>query len=425
MSFSPPKEDKETLKRRAVLLEEFEASDSRDYPAWTFLISDVVKAYGICNYLDYRTDESISVNNDRKRHFLFNQQDAGATYTAKTKEVTDDSDLKSLERQLEVLKAKIHEYVFQKMSEMDLPDGLTLERITEVLLAKKETKSQNKKAKETYTQVVLAMDQVLMRIGIDLSKYAYACLSYNMRTYKAPTLDAKVVDSVYEELYTRFVTTQTSYNQLKVSKEKQIAEAKEHLALLIEKNFQVDQTGKYFKRWSSLSQDKQRERIRSYCDWYMREQNHPPAKAEEMYEWILDKLDGKELKSSDITFSTKYGYITKINILYDQQSQSFEKQKKAPRVLKKRKGPKRTLLEALEDKKVPNAQLLVERVNRLLLHEMCSHTKLIELDKDVVIGHVLKHLGIPEQLKTVVTDHLHVAYEDVLGVILSNAMTAS
>lgn len=402
--------DREKLQARLAELEEFQAQDDAEVPAWTFLLKPVIDEYGICPFLDHRTEKDLRCIVQRRMSWLSAQKDQGAVYHATVSGLRDVSELAKKQKGIEDLREEVHRFVQGRLEGCPMPHELTLEDVVTNLRQKKENKSQNKRSKEVFAKTVTAMDFVMMKHGIDLSKFALVHLGYPLRSYKAPAVPHEVQCADFENLCASHQRLCTDYNSKKIQKERSVADAKEQLAFLIETEFHVDQTGKYFKRWSHLTDEKKHERIRSYCEWFMRSRENAHQLADAMSAWVITELRRKELRSSDIVWNFRLGYITHINIVYNETLQSFERGKRP--ILKKEKVLKKSLLARfLEYGKSPEeAEKLLQRTNRLLLHGILSAGN-ADVPKDVLVNKVLAELHPPHGLQMHVLDHMFTVYD--------------
>lgn len=377
---------KDDLEEQLKNLEEYDKHDLEDYPGWTFLVAAVVKAYDICPFLNVYDDEA----RRRRVPWLQSQFDKGAIYDREIDELTNPNVVRDIESQIHNTKVDLSEYVQGVLSRLELPDGIDHDTLIENIRMRKEAKSQNKKVKDAWSTSLRILEFIMQEKGIDFSKYIQVVYGYPIR-YKAPAVPESVLDKTFYSYYDGYLNLKAKLAHVHYIREKEIAAAKEHLSNLINQNFQVNQVGKYFKKWSTLTQEKKEERIKSYCDWFMRKQNRPVSDADAMRDFILLKLASKELRGMDVEWNNKIGMITNINIFMDEDGE-FELGKRAPKVLKKRNGRKKKdeLFQTDDEKE------LLERINRLLLFEILKGNS---INKELVVKSVISNVHtrkIPE-----------------------------
>jgi len=222
------------------------------------------------------------------------------------------------------------------------------------------------------------------------------------------------VDTHFETLYDRYTSLSAKLNSSRQLVEKQKEEAEAQLSALIKDNFQLKQVRRYHKKWSALTPEKKEERIKSYCDWYARQNNKPVAFADAMKTFIMEKIETKELRVTDIKWEIKLGIITSVSIVVTEEG-GFELAKRAPRILKSpRKNAKKKREEVFQNHV---GHRLQQRVNRLLLFEMLKGQT---LKKELVIDAVIQNLHTRMLTTAQLSDYLSSKYDDVLDVIKNN-----
>lgn len=414
---------KDKLEEQKRCLEEYSSLDVVEYPGWTFLLSAVVKAYGICPYLDVKDLES----KERRETWLLNQSDKGEQYFDSVKKLLDQGWISTVERELDELRSLIRGHVDKVIRELneevqnDLSEDPLAENDDNLIMVnhdelidnirmRKEAKSQNKKVKQTWNQTIRALDFLVNRKGLDFSKYIHAIYGYVVR-YKPPLSASCQLDAEFESLYEKFNATVTQLNNCRLYFEKEKDEAEQQLVFLIKQNFQLDQVGRYYKKWSSLTQEKKEDRIKSYCDWYMRKNSRSISLADQMKKFIVDKLDSKELRIMDVKWDSKIGMITDVNVVLNEDD-TFELGKRAPRILKStRKTSKKKRDEMFQ---TDVEKLVMQRINRLLLFELVKGQT---LNKDIIVKTVVKNLHTRLLPENQIVDYVSAKYDELLETI--------
>ena len=381
---------KEKVESRSRVLASYDKHDDPLHPAWTFLLRDVVKSYGVCPYLNIFDDDC----NKRRMPWVTHRPDGGEVYFATVRNVTDASMVTDLEQQISDVKTSLDAHVRMRITAEILTHDMTFDAIIENVLKRRDAKSQNKKAKDEWTDTLRCFDSIATNTGINFAKYVQVHTGYHFK-YRTPAAleDPLKWDQVFVRMYDTLVGLQARLSTLLASREKEITTAKKHLATLIDDKFQIEQRGRYFRRWSSLSDERKDERIASYCDWFMRKGNYPIAASEAMKEFILDALTKKELKigRDDLDWNGKQGIIINIPVTYDVNSNTFRLIRQLKALKKKR--PKKTTEDIFF---TDQAKAVQQRAHRLLLLEL---VKTGNTDRERVTGSVLKHLHtrvIPE-----------------------------
>ena len=428
---------KDRLDEQVRHLEEYNAHDLPDHPGWTFLLSSVVKEYGVCPYLDVNDAES----KRRRIVWLEEQPDGGELYRETVGKLLNQQWMNDLENDLVSLQQRLREYVRKtikdlneesriamdagscgEMMEGDLPMQIDHDELIESIKLRKEAKSQNKKIKDSWSRTLRMLNYLITKKGLDFSKYVHAVYGWVLR-YKPPTDVATngQLDSQFESLYEMFNSTTHKLSNFKYQLEKEKDDAEQQLANLIKQNFQLEQSGRYFKKWSSLTQEKKEERIKSYCDWYARQHNKPVQMADAMKTFVIEKLESKDLRIMDVKWDSKNGVITDININLeeDDTTWTFSLGKRAPRILKNaRKSGKKKKDEIFQtDREIQ----LMQRINRLLLFEILKGRR---LNKDIIVQEVMRNLHTRMLPASHIMDYISSKYEEIVEVIKSNPLPA-
>src|SRR5690349_6813890 len=118
---------KNRLEEQVKNLDQYNSQDLSDHPGWTFLLSPIIKNYGICPFLNVQDEES----KKRRIHWIISQQDKGELYYNTVREFTDDQWITNIEADLEKTKREIVQHVSKVMEDLVLPDELTHDTLIE------------------------------------------------------------------------------------------------------------------------------------------------------------------------------------------------------------------------------------------------------------------------------------------------------
>jgi hypothetical protein len=417
---------KKNFEEKVAHLEDYNVRDDPEYPGWTFLLSEVIKNYGICPFLNVHDEES----HMRRIEWLQKQKDGGIIYFDAVKKLSDQKWIFDIENDLEMLREEIRQYVLKHINLLNNVNNvrhgddqnsnenyndqiINHDELVNSIRIRKEAKSQNKKVKEAWNQSLQILNYIMVKKGIDFSKYINAVYGYVIR-YKPPVAPNITIDTYFESLYNQFVATLAKLNNSRNFVERQKEEAEQQLNSLIKENFQLEQIRRYHKKWSSLTFEKKEERVKSYCDWYARQNKYPIAFADTMKKFIMDKIETKELRVMDIKWDIKLGIITNVNITVTENGE-FELMKRAPRILKSpRRNQKKKREEIFQN---VQGRILQQRLHRLLLFEMLKGQT---LKKDLVISSVVKYLHTRLLSEGQIVDYMSSKYDDILGVLKEN-----
>jgi len=435
---------KNALNEKVKYLEEYYAVDVPEYPGWTFLLSPVIRAYGICPYLNVKDHDS----KKKRVEWLQSKADGGKLYQETVVKLLDQQWMADLENDITMIRQELRDHVNRTISSLndqtmkessytmasnedvtsqysysgdDLPVIIDHDDLIENIRKRKEAKSQNKKVKETWNQTLRTLNYLYIKRGVDFSKYIHAVYGWVVR-YKPPGITGEdELDSRFESLYERYNSTVSKLNNFRYELEKEKEDAEQQLATLISQNFQLKQVGRYWKKWSSLTDEKKEERIKSYCDWFAREQNKPMSMADDLTTFIISKLESKELRIMDLKWDSQKGVITHINVTVGEDENGvpvFELGKRAPRILKNTRKTSKKKREELF--KTDEEKLLLQRINRLLLFELIKGQT---LNKDLTLKSVMRNLRTRAIPENAIYDYISNKYEEMLDVIKETDIT--
>lgn len=402
---------KDELEERVKNLEAYKKLDIPDHPGWTFMLSPIVKEYGICPFLNVFDPET----KQRRLPWLYSQSDKGEFYHQTILTYVNEVTLENLDSEIASVKKKLSAHVKEILCSFEMTDGITHDILIENIKLKKEANSQ-KRIKTMWDQTIRMFDYIMMNKGIDFSKYVNVAYDMSIR-YKAPIITNSIVDKIFVALYENFTANTSKLTNLRNIREKERQTAEQLLSNLVKNEFRLEQSGRYYKKWSALDQERKDERIKSYCEWFIREQNKPLSYADIMYKWVIENVNAETIKISDIKWNSKMGIIENINITMNEQG-VMEVGKRAPRILKVKKQQKKKrdeIFQSVEEKG------LQQRINRLLLYEMVRTVGVF--DKDSIVKSLLKNLGTARKLipQNNLTDYINWKYVEFLEVLTSHA----
>lgn len=412
----------QTFEEKTRILQKYNELDSKEYPGWTFLLNSTIHQYGECPYLNvFDSKES----KEQRIQWIKKTNDNGKLYFETVSNYINGELLKITNNNLTELKNELYNFIKEIYEEISFNVTFvnSFEILVENIKLKKEGKTLNKKAKDLWNKIVLLFNQIYVEKGINMSIFVNAYFQFNIR-YKPPqdSIQLGGVNRETIEKFTSICQNITMLNQKIINLEflytKERLEAEEKLYILIQQQFQIDQIGKYFKKWSSLTQEKKEERIKSYCNWYIRKMRYSISLVPKLIEWINEKIVKKEMTSSDIIWSSTQGIITNINFVIKSNEEenidlvTFEIGKRETKVAKKRASKKKNNLLNQNSSKD-----LLQRVNRVLLYELLKGTW---PNKNVVIGNVLVNLHLNQTKKSDIMDYINMKYQEFVNVIKDN-----
>lgn len=364
------------------LVEDFEKNDAyhSTFPAWVFLIDNVVKTYGNCPYLPYDKAHL------RQEHIKTNPsiyEDALARYVNK-------SIYSGLDLEHQVAKENLEQVVHEEISNVHV--GKDPKRFIDTILAEarwfQNQRSRTKMVTERWQRTLKDIDIIHEKTGVNLALYLKAFFDITIK-YKAGAQgnNANTTSAVdtFETAYERFTRSLTARETEETHISHVREDAIQRLVKLIRNGFKEAQTGKYKKRWNLLTDAQQLERIQSFSNYYCLLNNDTENQTDALVSAITDRLANKKLKTSDIKWVIKDGIIKEIHSLEWKQGKfHFEdiknktKTKKATSTAKPSHVPVKPQLTETD----------IERLHRLTVHCMtlpCVQSRDILIDRVVTL----------------------------------------
>ena len=381
---------KDDFNNREHELEAYKQADDDQLPGFVFLLPVVIEAYGICPFLNVFDNDSL--HEDRQK-WLHEQFDRGELYMRERNRMADGpASTVHLDKEYEQLKTTLTEWVANTINnDLELEPDLfqSFDELQEAFLKCKRGKTVNKQSKELKQKITRTMDAIMLsNDGFDFNRYMQTIYGMQLK-YKPPTSTIpgfRGASTYFVELCTKCATNRTQRERIVAARHNAEQTAWTQLADLIAKEFKLPQSGRYFQKWSSLSEEKRNERILSYCEFYIREHRLPVHLDKPMFDAVLQRLEAKELRASDIKWETKRGVISDIVGMKYENGQFVVA--KRPILKQKRSSTKKRREELFQ---TPEQKRVMQHAHRLLLYEVVSGQI---LNKEQIVHNVLYHLNI-------------------------------
>lgn len=364
------------------LVEEFEKNDAyhSTFPAWVFLIDNVVKTYGNCPYLPYDKAHL------RHEHIKTNPsiyEDALARYVHK-------SIYSGLESEHQTAKENLEQVVYEEISNVYV--GKDPKKFIDVTLSEarwfQNQRSRTKVVTERWQRTLKDIDTIHEKTGVNLALFLKAFYDITIK-YKAgvPNTKANTTSAVdtFETAYERFTRSLTARETEETHISHVREDAIQRLVKLIRNGFKEAQTGKYKKRWNLLTDTQQLERIQSFSNYYCLLNNDTENQTNDLVSAIMDRIVNKKLKTSDIKWVIKEGIIKEIQTLSWKDGKfCFEDTKNKTKVKKVA-----TVIKPSSVSTKPQlSETDIERLHRLTVHCMtlpCVQSRDILIDRVVTL----------------------------------------
>jgi hypothetical protein len=392
-------------------LAEYEKHDSPELPAWTLLLPNVVKAYGVCPHLNINDPAHLS----NRRAWVESQPDGGATYRAEVDALTlAENNEASCEQRKELLD-RLTAVVEGKLATTSTPISCAelLEKVRDVVEGRSKTKAEKAEA----LAACVRLSAIANEAGIDIARYAELIMGCKWKV-RPPMPPVDKQDPAFTSALVDLDRHRISVSQQISGSNRQRQAAYRSLAGLIDNHFQIQQRGRWLKRWFALTPEQQKDRISSYCAHYAQGLSRPSL-GPRMTDWVTSCLADRSLRPSDIQWCSKTGIIQGIACAFDPAADQFvlpERNAKSSQAKKKRHSEPAAFPSAnasTQDKVDPGT---LNRANRLLLVCILSYP---DASKALVVQQVMDGLRRDD---TPLRNLLRDSYERMVAVIERHPM---
>jgi hypothetical protein len=385
--------------------EEYNKYDSEKIPGLLFFHETIIEKYGLCPFIDTNitdksnTDENITIIKNQleksRKEWLDAQNDNGLLYYQlynKLYEMTEVNNYyienKKLEHNIDILissslsdsQNEIYQWCIEFIEEYT-HSGIK----TKVL--KDKFKTLIHKLSILYAETGLSIHDFLQK------KYKQNIIINDLDIQSEQKINDKLKTIITIEEFDKLLDSYTDNIQNLENQQKYIRNIlknlKNNFYLYVTNKVNVDanntnkdnkqqnfiQNGKYFKKWSQLTKDEQKERFYSYSEYYINKNIKNIDNSNELYiqtkiENLTNLLDDiykeKKLTSKDFKWNTKKGIIENIkyieidsndNIIYNKNISDDTNNENDKKI--KNKKPSNKTLFTKENDKIINELLLV------------------------------------------------------------------
>jgi hypothetical protein len=332
----------------------YSEKDCKLLPGCLFLHKNVLKNYGLCPYIEF-DPENVDVDklyNERK-NWLHSQNDNGSLYFEVYKQIIEKQELVSLQSERTKLESEILTFIKNILtpSQIQLYDS-AIEFIKEYTSCNIKTK----RLKERFKTTINDLSILYSETGLEIHNYLSTCYDlqiviniieskHNLTNFERLQRSVAIekftefIESYKKLLETIDIKTKFTSNCLKnLSNDlyNYLTDKSSFLSKNDIRDFKkniVIQEGKYFKKWSALTDQERLERIESYCVFYV-DKNLIESKLLEkskrdQYVYDLKNLlneafQQKKLLYKHISWNVKRGYIDLIKVLKYTESNTFK-----------------------------------------------------------------------------------------------------
>lgn len=369
----------------------YESNDSKTFPGWLFMHEDIQQV-GPCPHvkLDDLLPEEIDA---RRKAWLEQHPEAHQRYAQLYSRIVQRTDVNDITTKMHMTEQDIFNFIANTL------DTSQMTMWNQCLQSIKEYTScavKTKKLKQQFKILTHTLSILVSETRVDLHLFLSA--QYNT-TLVINELETKTNDS-YSEL--QGVYAQQEFQRMVdiyIECKKQL-EQEHKYCTNVEKNLknelyqylvcrkhtqkQVEmskQIGKYFKKWTDLTKDEQRERFESYAEEHVQkgmvdqgilEAVDKQPMVQSLYVLLSESYQQRKLTYRDFMWNKKKGYIENVKtIRFDRESKSFYIQssntpsKKAP--IEKRKPSTNSVLTKDKEHTINEEMLgfLIQKKDRL------------------------------------------------------------
>lgn len=331
--------------------------DSKNVPGCLFLHRTVLKSYGLCPYLDIDLEnplDSLDVEKNRLK-WLASMEDKGWTYFSLCNNLIMKEEIEELLLQKKTLENDIRDYIISLLT----PSQLEYYNNSDLFIQEYNSCNvKTKRLKERFKTMINWLSILYSETDIEFHKYLSD--RYNLQivvniivskdTAKQLTSIEKLQRSISVERFTNYLEKYSETNDLIDTKQKFCTNTLKNLKLdfysyLTDrqnflnrqdipsiKRLRISQEGKYYKKWSQLTDDERFERFKSFSVYYvdknlidakLLDKGLRDVKIDELEKLLIESFRMKELVYKNITWNIKRGLIEVIKILKYNDDNTF------------------------------------------------------------------------------------------------------
>jgi hypothetical protein len=421
--------------------------EPKDFLGILFLHEKILEKYGMCPYIKIEiSDNEIWDAQDRLKEqlqeqirqkrlqWLNDQEDKGELYYKLYKQHIDKKEIKEIKSKMLDVEDKIM---------VILNDTLTKDQFNmfqecvSAIKAYTTTLGKTKKIKEKYKEFIHNLSTLYAETTLNIHEYLSIKYKHNVEVNNVVSKKSIVTNIFEREKLEEHIKEYLELSEAIEEKEKYttntvrnlendlylyLTEQKTYGANVIPK--QVQQDGKYFKRWGVLTETERNERITSYAEYHVTKHmlkdkvNGNVSKTvllEELTKTLIESYKDKRLIYRDLKWNSSKGFIEIIKVIkYDEDKQCFVLTTKGGKTMKK---------DNVGTKSIPKSVLTtaVEKIihEEILYHIVKKGEGLNDDDKQICVEKIrtklnMKKLG--KQDRKTIEDK----YEEILQVVQNN-----
>lgn len=407
-----------------------------DLPGFLFFHKDIVDNYGMCPYICL--DENSKEN---RLNWLDDQEDNGQLYR-----YLYDKYILKVEHDVLLRKKEDMDKFFVKLHQDYLSESQhDLFTISEDYLKEYINSAvKTKKLKDKFKIIVNNISNIVIETGLNINEYISAFyglyIPVNIRKSNDTLLNDKgeFMATIYNDKVSEYknliesIETSTRFLNNSTNNLKQELYQYLYNQMYVKKTVK-NQSGKYFKKWSQLTDDEKLDRYHSFSEFFITKYLIEPEliKGDDINKTLTTVKDlltenAKNIKFKDIKWNIKRGIVEQIHPLkFKEEDKSFyivqEKEKEKDKIKPKKISSVRTLINK-ETEKIINEELVVYIIN-------LKKNKKLKVDNIKTLkDEFIERLKIKLHIKRVtVNDKIEVfkKFDDIYNVIVNNDSTSN
>ncbi len=335
---------------------EYLKHDPEDVPGLLFLSEAVLDKYGICPHIriNITYDESVdaslkTITRDRRKDWLDKQDDKGRTYYELYDKIILQQELIELKSQLEKCSSTIESFIVSSLNDIQFQLWSECCEFAEEYV---KCSIKTKRLKERFKTLIHKLSVIKAETTLSVHEYLSSKLDYNFVVNTLPhksTESDKIHQVIYREQFDEmlrdFITKKEAVDQKAKYVNNMMRNFKNNMYMFLtdQKTFSttqmlrgtksVSQAGKYYKRWTALTQEEKDERFYAFSDYHIEKhlvqsnimpKEEKPAQVAKLAELLKNAYATKHIIYRDFSWVTKRGIIENVKLLrYDKDKQEF------------------------------------------------------------------------------------------------------
>jgi hypothetical protein len=254
-------------------------ADPADCPGMLFLHESVIKAYDVCPFIKFEVDvNTTDVVRAKRQEWLASQPDGGQVYFQLFDKVVTQCDVNSVHEVLEATKADIDKFIESNLSDSQKE---MFDWCKEFIQDYVNSHIKTKRVKEKYKLFIHKLSMLYAETNLNVHKYLG--LSYkqdiminDMRTTTNTSTTTRLLVDMLSGMLTKYKEHLEACEVKMRFVKNTIRHLKNELYLMVTNQKRIapepgkaSQKGKYFKRWTLLSETERNDRFLSFADYYI------------------------------------------------------------------------------------------------------------------------------------------------------------